>query len=229
MASVLPSQSVPHGCTGLTCLLRRGVHELVPMQLIGPVSGTACLLASSGLPSQSMRQSSLATSEPGRDGPPQARYIRQSGLPPPRDLPPLSSQYLHPVSIAMFGLTRLSLVSLLAFTALAQDNAATSVMPSPAAGAEQSNGNAMATGSAAMPAQSDGPDGNDVPANSGGNTGWNTTYFHTPSNSKVYGFWVNGIENTALWNPVNITTRLVLTNSNKELWGGEKELQRDSE
>lgn len=138
----------------------------------------------------------------------------------------------------MFGLTQLSLASLLALSALAQDNAASAVssmvMPS---GDAMSGGNMQPSTSAAGPAPStsggaveDGPDGNDVTAESGGsNPGWNSTYFYAPSNSKVYGFWVNGIENRAIWNPVNITSRLVLTNSRKDIWAGEKELQSNSE
>lgn len=136
----------------------------------------------------------------------------------------------------MFGLTQLSALSLLALQALAQDAAASasSMMPSGAGEAAQSGGNVAPSASAAGPATSggmeDGPDGNDVTAESGGNNpGWNTTYFYAPSNSRQYGFWVNGIENRAIWNPVNITTRLVLTNSRKDFWGGEKELVANRE
>lgn len=136
----------------------------------------------------------------------------------------------------MFGLTQLSALSLLALSAVAQDNAAASATSMVAsADPAQSGGNVAPSASAAGPATSggaveDGPDGNDVTPESGGtNPGWNTTYFYAPSNSKAYGFWVNGIENRAIWNPVNITTRLVLTNSRKDFWAGEKELQTNSE
>ncbi|EJT46927.1 hypothetical protein A1Q1_04319 [Trichosporon asahii var. asahii CBS 2479] len=132
----------------------------------------------------------------------------------------------------MFGLTQLSALSLLALSAVAQDNAAASATSMVAsADPAQSGGKVAPSASAAGPATSggaveDGPDGNDVTPESGGtNPGWNSTYFYAPSNSKAYGFWVNGIENRAIWNPVNITTRLVLTNSRKDFWAGEKELQ----
>ncbi|EKC97712.1 hypothetical protein A1Q2_07911 [Trichosporon asahii var. asahii CBS 8904] len=116
----------------------------------------------------------------------------------------------------------LSLAALAPF-AFAQDNAGGEAAPAPAAeggdaGAQAGSGGEAAhkTGSAVGAHSSNTGHGGGT-----GNQDWVLSTFDVPNRNY---YWVNEVNNTATWTPVNVTTNLAIYNSNSSVLDGNKEI-----